>query len=125
MKDDAIMEISAQNLLPPLTVLIFTKISSGSHFLLLSILSISYVPFFFIENETDFRCQLNIEMDFQLNVMRVFVIGVDNVSVGSEGPKIGRARVTGGEWAVLGAGIGSWGMLRRGSRTGWLGKAPE
>ena len=83
MKDDAIMEISAQNLLPPLTVLIFTKISSGSHFLLLSILSISYVPFFFIENETDFRCQLNIEMDFQLNVMRVFVIGVDNVSVGS------------------------------------------
>ena len=47
------------------------------------------------------------------------------VSVGSEGPKIGRARVTGGERAVLGAGIGSWGMLRRGSRTGWLRKAPE
>ena len=68
---------------------------------------------------------MNIEMDFQLNVMRVFVIGVDNVSVGSEGPKIGSARVTGGERAVLGAGIGSWGMLRRGSRTEWLGKAPE
>ena len=68
---------------------------------------------------------MNIEMDFQLNVKRVFVIGVDNVSVGSEGRKIGRARVTGGERAVLGAGIGSWGMLRRGSRTEWVGKAPE
>ena len=68
---------------------------------------------------------MNIEMDFQLNVMRVFVIGVDNVSVGSELPKIGSGRVTGGERAVLGAGIGSWGMLRRGSRTGWVGKAPR
>ena len=53
--------------------------------------------------------------------MRVFVIGVDNVCVGSELPKIGSGRVTGGERAVLGAGIGSWGMLR----TGWLGEAPE
>ena len=42
--------------------------------------------------------------------MRVFVIGVDNVCVGSELPKIGSGRVTGGERAVLGAGIGSWGM---------------
>ena len=41
--------------------------------------AVSDVPFSFIENETDFRCQLNIEMDFQLNVKRVFVIGVDTL----------------------------------------------
>ena len=62
-------------------------------------------------------------MDFQLNVMRVFVIGVDNVSVGSEWLKIGSGRVTGGERAVLGAGIGSWGLLRRGDGVvGWFEK---
>ena len=64
-----------------------------------------------------------IKMDFQLNVMRVFVIGVDNVSVGSEWLKIGSGRVTGGERAVLGAGIGSWGLLRRGDGVGgWFEK---
>ena len=63
-----------------------------------------------------------IKMDFQLNVMRVFVIGVDNVSVGSEWLKIGSGRVTGGERAVLGAGIGSWGLLRRGDGVGGWGR---